>query len=444
MAYVTGGFDFPTSTGNYDVELGIEPVGVIMIGGNQATVGTLLTGLSGPCTWMSLNGLDLYGSGMLSITFCIQSNTAAGTPYVAVRGAEIPISVPAEGTNPNTIDYRADTITFLPTGFRLHVTHAAPSRRPIHYIAFGEDDLEAAAVQGEFYGRADDTYPFLPTTLVTMSHEFTTGAFLTSAIAEATLSGEEYLSVGSGNYPQGSPTWQDVRTHTVFGQGRLAGAVGREGFLEDHVWNISTESPDSGLGLPVAHTLGLLVVLQEGYRRYRPVTLGSNTLRSTETSPGGSPGSAETALVWNGHGWCSMAATPATYNVPDYLSDAAEDFGEFKAILFTSINGSMATGASWQMRFGYGVLGADLGAEIPYQGCVTMGQDGSFYQSVTECAANVQTAAGGVHSAVGEIDGDQFSLAVEKGSGFSGSWQAWGEVEDTPTTWQRRRYAGRL
>src|SRR5262245_30617184 len=133
--YAVGGFDFPTVTGDFSVDLDFEPVGVIMVGGNQATVGSLVTGLSGPCCWLSLNGTGLGASGFpaspsgtTSMCFAIQSNTATGGGYVAARAAEIPISVPAEGTNPATIDYRADTIALTSTGFTLHVATAAPSR----------------------------------------------------------------------------------------------------------------------------------------------------------------------------------------------------------------------------------------------------------------------------------------------------------------------------
>jgi hypothetical protein len=443
--YVTGGFDFPMATGAFDVEVGIEPVGVLMFGGNQSTVGSLVTGLSGPCVWISINGIGLDDDLMKSWTMAIQSDTLppSGPAYCALRAAKIPISVPAEGTNPAVIDYRADSITFLPTGFRLNVTNAAPSRRPVHFIAFGEDDLQARALLQDFYGAGTDTYPFPPTTLVIATSDLVLAPFVADPAAEGTTTGNAYLNVGSGNYAEGSSAWEDVKTHTIFSQGDLAG-VGREGFLEDRIFDVPSSGIDGLIGIAVMHVLSTAFPeLTEGYCRYRPDDPRNPASNDLSSVGGVQSGLLGEALVWNGHGWCETCSTPGTFSAPTYLDGAADDFGDFKAVMFTSINGTIATASEWQSRFAYGVLGADVN-DNPYQGCVSMGVDGSFYQSDNECAANVGDSASGVQASTGTLDGDEFSLTISKGAGFNGTWQGWGEQEEAPTSWQRRRYIANL
>jgi hypothetical protein len=338
--------------------------------------------------------------------------------------------MPADGTSPTTLDYRASEITFTDAGFRLNVSHAATGRRPIHCIVYGdgEPELQAELIQ-RLMGGTTDTFPFLPTTSLVLATQY--GSFDLSdpdVILEGQVNGQVWMSFGGGHYRRGSDTTDDWSSLLVYNHIVMGSSIGRQGFLGKFV-NAAIR--------PVMHVISDLgPVYIEGTRRYDPPypTAPPNELSDS----GGGSITHATALVWDGNGWAdSSGATNTVPGVPSSL-ETAEEFGEWKAILFSDNNGSGEVAGSTQLRAAYGVLGLMPGEELTYQGCVAFGDDGSFYQSETECAASVSAA--GVNSSIGELEGDVFTMTTEKGSGYTPAYNGWGELDETPTVMQRRRY----
>jgi hypothetical protein len=432
MPYATVGFDFPTSTGDQQVidGLGFEPLGVMMIGGNRPEVGSLVTGRPGPGVFMSLSGRSADGV-TRSFVMSIQGVTNGGG-YAAMVGGEVPVRMPADGTSPTTLDYRASALTFTAEGIRLNVSHAASGRRPIHAIVYGdgEPELHAELVQ-RLMGGSTDTFPFLPTTSVVLATQY--GSFDLGdpdVIVEGQVNGQVWMSFGGGHYRRGSTDtnhWQTMETHNHIVMGS---SIGRQGFLDTFV---------GAAAHPVMHVISDLgPVYIEGWRYYLPPYALDPP--STLTDSGGGSITHATALVWDGNGWAGSAG--ATNPVPGLPSPAAEAFGDWKAVLFTGNNGSSESAGSTQLRAAYGVLGYMPDGEEQYQGCVAFGDDGSFYQSVDECT--VKVSAAGVDTSVGELDGEVFTLTTEQGVGAGMPYNGWGELEENPTVMQRRRYVGTL
>jgi hypothetical protein len=430
VPYATFGFDFPTSTGDQQIidDLDFEPKGCMMIGGNQSTVGSLVTGRPGPGVFISLNGRSADGV-TRSFTMAIQGVTNGGS-YAAMVGGEVPVRMPADGISPTTLDYRASAITFTEAGFRLNVSHAASGRRPIHCIVYGdgEPELQAELIQ-RLMGGTTDTFPFLPTTSVVLATQY--GSFDLGdpdVIVEGQVNGQVWMSFGGGHYRRGSDQDEDWKTMETHNHIVMGSSIGRQGFIGTFV---------GAAAHPVMHVISDLgPVYIEGWRYYNPGIVVDPPFQ-LQDSGGGSITHA-TALVWDGNGWtANSGATNTVPGVPSSL-ETAEEFGEWKAILFTDNNGSSESAGSTQLRAAYGVLGLMPGEETTYQGCVAFGDDGSFYQSETECAASVSTA--GVSSSVGELDGDVFTMTTEKGVGYTPAYNGWGELDETPTVMQRRRY----
>src|SRR5262245_14574428 len=135
--YAAGGFNFPTVTGNYSVTgVGFQPQCVVMFCSNQATVGTLLTGLTGPGVGASINAIT-YGSSSAITSFFLALNGRADATRGNYRGYQGCISMMTDATGAGTVDYRASTITFDGDGFTINVTNAATGVRPIHWFAWG-------------------------------------------------------------------------------------------------------------------------------------------------------------------------------------------------------------------------------------------------------------------------------------------------------------------
>src|SRR4030095_3207933 len=118
--YADGGFNFPTSTGNFSVTgIGFQPQCVIMFCSNKATIGSLLTGLTGPGVGASVNAIS-YGSSSAITSFFLALNGRKDTLNGNYRGYQGCISMQTDAAGAGTADYRADTITVDPGGFPRH------------------------------------------------------------------------------------------------------------------------------------------------------------------------------------------------------------------------------------------------------------------------------------------------------------------------------------
>ncbi len=404
--YAAGGFDFPGSTGDFSVTgLGFEPVAVIMLGSNFATVGTLMTGQTGPGLFISVNALD-YSDGTTIRSLCLAVNGNSQANNANYRGFENgPISMQTNAASASTIDYRADTITFDTDGFTIHVTHAAGSRRPIHYIAFGGEISEidptllvSSATKQLYSGDVTFDNDYEPRSALVV------GTIAAGGFGEGNVDGSAWYSFGTGHYPELAPGPNEWQSSTVYSEIQLGSPVGRQGFMHEFVWPSVGDDPES---LNISNTIGALgPVLLENYRRHRPNYGVDMTQMINEGNVGSNTW--QYALWWNGEGWTDFVTTPddGSVTVPHPYN-----FNTFEAVLFSTINGSDTSGGGTQLRFGFGILGPD------YQGCVVFGDDGSCYQSVTRAVATC--TGSGVSTASGQINGPSFTLTNEEGGAVS-------------------------
>lgn len=404
--YKTGGFDFPVSTGNFSVTgLGFQPVAVIMFGSNRPEVGTLVTGLTGPGLFISVNAkqYDSPFSAMRSLCLGINGNSDANN--VSYRGFENgPISMQTDAGDASTVDYRADSITFDSDGFSINVTTAATGRRPIHWLAFGGDisesdnnDMVAGAVKSNVSVDAFYNNAYEPRTALVV------GTIASAGFGEGAVGGNTWFSFGTGHYPELAPDPNNWQSSTIYTQIQLSSALGRQGFTNQFVWPSVGADPES---LNISNTIGALgPVLNENFRRLRPHWGTDLTQMVNEGTTG--TNTWNYGMWWNGEGWTDFVSVPddgtATVPVP-------YNFRKFQAVMFSTINGAAGSGASAPMRFGFGVLGPS------YQGCVVIGQDGSFYQSDSRAVATCSAA--GANTASGTLNGATFTLENEEGGGL--------------------------
>jgi len=401
--YKTGGFDFPTVTGSYSVTgLGFEPVAVIMFGSNRPEVDTLVTGLTGPGLFISVNAKQYDSPFTTMRSLCLAINGNSDANNVSYRGFENgPISMQTDAANAATVDYRADSITFDTDGFSLNVTTAASGRRPIHWLAFGgvvsatdATDMVAGSVKDGY--SVDVTYnnTYEPRSALVV------GTIATAGFGEGSATAETWFSFGTGHYPELASDPNDWQSSTVYTEIQLGSALGRQGFTYQWVWPSVGADPES---LNISNTIGALgPVLNEGYRRLRPNYGVDMTQMINEGTTG--TNTWQYGMWWNGEGWTDLVYVPddGSVTVP-----APFNFSQFQAVMFSHINGGTGAGGGTPMRFGFGVLGTN------YQGCVVIGQDGSFYQSDSRAVATC--SASGENTASGTLNGATFRLVNEEG-----------------------------
>jgi len=399
--YAVGGFDFPASTGNHSVTgLGFQPVGVIMFGSNFSTVGSLVTGQTGPGLFISVNALD-YSDGTTIRSLCLALNGNSNANNANYRGYENGcISMPTNASTATVVDYRASTITFDSDGVTINVTTAAGSRRPIHYLAFGGDigpseatALVSSAVKQVMTGSPTFNNSYEPRSAIVV------GTIAANGFGEGAVDGSCWWTFGSGHYPTADPNdWHSSMAYTNI---QLSSPVGRQGFTHERVSSTSSSDPNA---ISIAETIGSLgPVLNEGFRRHRP-NIGVDT---TQMINEGTEGSSlwHYALWWNGEGWTDFAFVPDANTV---TVNHPVNFTEFDAVLFSHTNGSDSSGNATQQRFGFGVLGPT------YQGCVVFGPDGSCYQNVGDrCVA--ECTSSGIDTASGVLNETNFQLTAEEG-----------------------------
>ncbi len=425
--YAAGGFNFPTSTGAFAVTgLGFKPVAVILMGGNKATVGSLMTGLTGPGLFISMNAQD-YTTPTNVRSFGLSPNGNSDAGNANYRGIETgPISMQTDAATASVVDYKASAITFDSDGFTLTVATAASGVRPIHWWAFGGDistddptAMISRFVEQNMSGSPTFTNAFEPLSALVLS---TIG---TAGFGEGNVDNNTWFSWGTAHYPayggSDSDTWQGS---TVYTELQLFSGLGRQGFTNMIVWpSLGGSNPDDENISNVISSVG--PVLVEGYRRHRPYV---EVDRTTMINVGGGASALQAAMWSNGEGWTDAVTVPAGGSV---TVNHPVNFEEFEVVMFSLMNGpGWSGGASTTapMRFGVGVLHTD------HQGCVVFGQDGSFYQSNTECVASC--AAGGYSAASGTMNGSSFTLTSTNAAlgDFDLVWHAFGRAKP-PAQW---------
>lgn len=422
--YASGMFDFPTVTGDFSVTgLGFEPQGVIMIYGNKATVGTLLTGLTGPGIGISMNALDWSSPGtILSLGLSPNGNSDANNANY--RGIETgPISMQTDAATASVVDYKASAITFDVDGFTLTVSTAAGGVRPVHWFAWGGDidigtsliPMQTACVKQQMSGSPTFDAGFEAWSAMVVSTVATNG------FGEGNVDGSAWYSFGTGHYPELSVgDAQKWASSVLATQIQLTSALGRQGWTDQFVLSGPGAGDWSFVSVSnVVNALGPLLV--EGFRRHRPeAEISSQQIYINEGGGAGTPW--QDAIWWNSEGWTDFVTIPAGGSV---TVNHPWNFEDFEQVMFSTINGG-ATSAP--LRFGFGMLGYDD------QGCVVFGQDGSFYQSNDECAANC--TAGGYSAASGVINGSSFTLTSTNADlgDLLVVWHGWGRPR-SPAQW---------
>lgn len=418
MAYKSGMFNFPTGGGSHAVTgLGFRPQGVVMIGGNKATVGSLLTGLNGPGLFISMSARDWTNpAAILSVAISPKGHSEANT--IGYRGIETgPISMPQDTTDAANVDYKAGGITFDADGFTLTISTPASGVRPIHWFAWGGDidaagtpiPMQTACVKQQF-AASSPTFDagFRAFSSMVLSTVAANG------FGEGSVNDSCWFSFGTSNFPEfagfDAKRW---RASVVYTQLQLSSPLGRQGFTNYFV----TSAPSFGdwITLNVSDVLGSLgPLLTEGFRRFRPYAEGGDLQVMINEGGASGLGGWQDCIWWNSEGWSDTVTIPAGGSV---TVPVPENFSEFEQIMFSTVNGGNP-GAK-ETSYGVGMLGYDD------QGCVVFQKDGSFYQSNSECVAHCD--AGGYSAASGVINGNSFTLTHTHGSSLTVVWHAWGK-----------------
>jgi hypothetical protein len=418
MAFAAGSFLFPTSTGDHSVTgVGFQPALVVMFGSNQATEDTLLTSVTRPGLFLSICVNDYDGVGIKTFCISIAGNTGSGGTaigYTRFSGhtGNAPIRM-QNTTSASGIDYRANGITFDSDGFTLTVSHAAGADRPIHWWAVS-DDMDVAGIHDQDTS-GDFDVNFAVRSILGLNGPATGG------LAEVTTNSDSWLHFGSAHYPSdavSTTTRVSAESHT----GCLpSGPLGREGFTEQFQYSgtagnrVCFDLRDAG------------VAIGDDYVTATPTALHGDTVTITTNS---SLTSHEVLAVLGIDGIGSVVTTPA--DVGDIVTTSSPSwFNKFQLVMFSTVNGANVSVSSAQLRYGLGVLHPD------YQGCVVMGDDGSFFQSRSVAVAHC--TAGGEETAVGEINGSNFTLETAAGGSIVVNYHAFGILEApwTPQIYRR-------
>lgn len=385
--YATGGFDFPTTTGPFTVTgLRFRPKIIVLFGSNRPEVDTPVFGLTSPGIFVSIAALDYFTMTTLQYA-CLAPMGNSDANWLGYRGAENAIiSMPADGTDASVVDYRASTLTLIDGGFTIQVTKAATGRRPIHWLAIGNDFADPLIFWGAgVKQKMDATYTFTNAFRAMSSMVLSTIA--TNGFGEGAVNRNVWFSFGTSHFPLLAPATDQWGSALTFANIQLESPAGRQGYNRSHVMGSSVD---------VSHVVnGLGPVLIEGFRRHRPTALGSMQM----VNEGGGAGTPwQMCVWWNGEGWVGTIDTPSTpgaiLTIP--ARNGSRGFMPYEAILFSTVNGPDSNTDNKCMRLGMGCL------HPLYQGCVAFGQDGSFFQSTSRAFCNVD-AVHGARTAWGEV-----------------------------------------
>jgi hypothetical protein len=245
---------------------------------------------------------------------------------------------------------------------------------------------------------------------------------------ENTWTDYNWLSFGSGHYPavSSSPT-HDWSSSVLYSQVQLYSSAGKQGFLDRFVMRVSDDPHSYHVSHVVVSPGGPF--LTEGFRRHRPETFGATTLIN-EGTEGLYP--YHCATWWSGEGETNWAPIPtsvgATSDITPPISfNPPSGPGLFEAMLFTTLNGPPGSLGTTEQRFGIGILTPE------YQGCVVMGDDGSFFQSRTRCIANTTA---GLETVSGQIlASGKVRLTTELGDGFEAIYHGFGGPAPALSPW---------
>lgn len=421
--YKSGVFNFPTTTSPLVVTgLGFQPQGVVFIYGNKATVGSQMTGLTGPGLGISICALD-YSNPSTILCLGLSINGLSDSNVTCYRGIETgPISMQTDAATASTVDFKASAISFDTDGFTLTIATAAPGVRPVHWFAWGGDIVQPSGNITMQTAAVKQVMPAFPAPNPTFDAGFEAWSALvistlaTNGFGEGSVDGNAWYSFGTGHYPQASAgdaqLWQAGNTYA---QVQQSSPLGRQGFTDYFVKSGPGATDWSTVDISdVVSSIGPL--LTEGFRRHRPqAEIASQQIFINEG--GGAPW--QFAAWWNSEGWTDFVTIPAGGSV---TVQHPVNFNEFEQVMFSTVNEGGTSGLQGPLRFGFGMLGYDD------QGCVVLGPDGTFFQANDRCVAHSTVV--GVSAASGVINGGSFTLTSEEDDlgDIQVIYHAWGKT----------------
>ena len=410
MGYLAGGFQFPTSTGshtfplvNYDDGTPFTPQGMVFFGCDQSAMNTLITGAHGMYLGMAAPWWDDPSTFAM---FCVSWYTNTGADHGAGKGMigrAINQRGNSCGTGDSTDDHSAVVTSFDEGSFTINVLKAAPAFRWTQFWAWGEFEHSGARA----------VYNPNTTQLITPGW---TPKCMISLLYHALSSGTDvcrfsHLYWGTDAYP-GVPSPETE--YGIFGiAGTSVVGIGDQGFTFRQVADQTPSQPTYLILCSVLDAVGPFVNL--GSRQYYNDN-GSQPSYTDLQFTGGGADHVEFQAFFDEGQHCPRYITPAqdsgdTASQNPRQIDPVDDRGnpyinDLGLCVFSHVNGDDYNGTGNAFRFGYGVTDGS------YQGCVTCGE-GVLYQSDDHAVADYVPGGGLLHTATGELSGDEIILTTD-------------------------------
>lgn len=397
MAWMSGNFLFPTSTGAFTVSgVPFEPQMAFFIGTNSAVEDSRVTastaGMFFGMAWIDKD------SG-LPDSQCVALIMQAG-----INVKPNPIVMPA--TTGCDVDYAASLTSFNPDGFTLNVTNAASANRPITWLVGGDFDGAAGSAN---LGSAIYSVGFKVLTAFAMNYR------TSSEIRDGCENGQyTSLYIGAASYPEVDqlPTY-DTRSWGSGGTSRFS-ITGTQGFTRDD-FNINP-SPQFESAINISTGDFPPIVLEDRIQLWR--------LNDTQiqTAIGGGP-LRWMAHWWTGESWHNSHPPPSGVGNTNSFVSGNPFLNDIQAAITINILGPEAEGLNAKSRLSVGIISADA------QGVVAANDTGHLFQSrqYAVCGACDGT---GVHAAAGTLNGNliDFETFLQTQSPFLGGIFAFGSA----------------
>ena len=397
MAWTSGNFNFPTSTGAFSITgLPFQPQGAFFICSNFAAL-DVATAATYPTLGFGMVWLD-YLTG-LPDSQAVTNVMGAG---INVKPNPI-VMTDALGC---TEEYAASFTSFNSDGFTLNVTNAAPGVRPVTWMCFGGYEVVGGSAN---LGSAVYTLGQKILTAFAMNYRTTGGIRDGCETARYTS-----LYIGAASFPtiDNPPTYNN-RSWGSVGTSYFP-ITGAQGFTRDD-FNIN---PAPGFASAINISTGDFppIVLEDRIQLWR--------LNDTQiqTAVGGGP------LRWmaqwiDAENWNNSFQPAVAVGNHSFFSSGNGFLNEIQGAIYAALLGPEAEGLGAKSRMSIGFLTEDG------QGCVGATQDGYAFQSTsTFCLPNLD--ATGALAASGVIDGDTIDATTEINDGFvdthSGGIFCWG------------------
>lgn len=380
MAFKAGGFYFPTSSGNFYVDVGFEPQGAMFFGSNisdeDVMVATSYPGIFYGMIWRTMAG-------------SLDSQCVANSMLYGINVKPHPIVMPS--TTGTAEDYRAELGSFDPEGFTLNVTNPASAPRLIHYLVWGEFD----GANGAASNAGTIALPYRPLTGIGFNYRTSSG------IRDGSEDGAyNTMYVGGANWPDiESPPSHTNRTWGTAGFSRIY-TVDFNGFVLTRANFNPPQQFNTAINFMTGD--GILTIDEEILRMWRD----ENEDIVIEATGGPFRYFGQ---WWTGEGYASHITVPSTLGGQATFT-AGGSVDAIGAAWFAGILGDSDGGLNTSCRMTLGVLTDE------YQGCVAASREGAgwAFQSQNMCVVeSFDEGVGGVRAASAEIIGKEIITTTE-------------------------------